>query len=185
MSKELVSHLVSPSGFQGSRVSDTDLPPSADTPVSTPLSGGADAHAQLLTGPSWQEQDGILRDLWMQNKTPQEISAVLGRSVAAIMTRAARLGMPRRSAPGRKPGSRRILQEGQDQNTQSRAAMPRTTNRVAREGEEPPPQVSARICLMCLRSFQSQGRHNRICSNCKGTSEYGAAVALADIHFPV
>src|SRR5580704_3379076 len=56
-------------------------------------------------GASWQEQDVVLRDLWMQNKTPQQISEALGRSVPAIMTRAVRLGLPRRSAPGRKPGT--------------------------------------------------------------------------------
>ncbi|MGB9153532.1 MAG: hypothetical protein WCD70_10650, partial [Alphaproteobacteria bacterium] len=61
---------------------------------------------------------------------------------------------------------------------------PRTPVRV-REDEEPVPMPSARICLMCLRSFQSQGRHNRICPSCKSSTQYEAAVSLADIHFPV
>ena len=161
-------------------MSDNDLPPTQDAVTTTPL------ESPLLIGPSWQEQDVVLRDLWVQNKTPQQISEILGRSVAAIMTRAARLGLPRRSAPGRKPGSRRLPIEGhmEGQATQPRASNPRAT-RAFREGEETAPQASARICLMCLRSFQSQGRHNRICSSCKGSAEYGAAVALADIHFPV
>jgi hypothetical protein len=38
---------------------------------------------------------------------------------------------------------------------------------------------------MCLRPFQSQGRHNRICSSCKGSSEYASATALSEINFPV
>jgi len=160
-------------------VSDTDLPSPPSSPV---FSTSVETGTQGLLGPSWQEQDANLRDLWLQNKTPQEISAVLGRSIAAIMTRAARLGLPRRSAPGRKPGSRRLPSQGGtlgDHETRP----PRPAMRVSRDSESP--QASARICLMCLRSFQSQGRHNRICPSCKGSSEYDSAVALADIHFPV
>lgn len=162
-------------------MSDTEVPPT----VTPGFPGTSDAPGALpgLIGPSWQEQDATLRDLWLQNKTPQEISDVLNRSVAAIMTRAARLGLPRRAAPGRKPGSRRMPDSsGEQQHT--RVSTPRPATRVATEGEVVA-QPSARICLMCLRSFQSQGRHNRICSSCKGSAEYGAAVSLADIHFPV
>ena len=167
-------------------MSDTDIPtpvaPSSDPAF--PAEAGLSVSSGLtpgFLGPSWQEQDGALRDMWLQNKTPQDISLVLNRSIAAIMTRAARLGLPRRAAPGRKPGSRRILPGLQSEET--RAAM-RSTARPLREGEIAP-QSSARVCLMCLRSFQSQGRHNRICSSCKGSSEYESATALADIHFPV
>jgi len=166
--------------FWSFRVSDSELPPSTG-PV-FPLGNETSASVPNLMGPSWQEQDVTLRDLWLQNKTPQEISAVLNRSIAAIMTRAARLGLPRRSAPGRKPGSRRVLDPNQSQDM--RTSSPRPASRGARDSEVSP-QASARICLMCLRSFQSQGRHNRICSSCKGSSEYESAVALADIHFPV
>ncbi|MDE2030585.1 MAG: hypothetical protein KGI97_08510 [Alphaproteobacteria bacterium] len=131
--------------------------------------------------PNWQEQDATLRDLWLKNKTPQEISDILGRSVAAIMTRAARLGLPRRAAPGRKPGRRAAIQGNGSGNGQAspRAARARDTAETAA------PQPSQRICLMCLRSFASQGRHNRICPSCKGSSEYSSAVSMADIHFPV
>jgi hypothetical protein len=143
----------------------------------TPESKAPDLPSGLLIGPSWQEQDAILRDLWLQNKTPQEISVVLSRSIAAIMTRAARLGLPRRSAPGRKPGM--SLPK-----PQVRASTPRSSRAAAQESETPS-QVSTRICLMCLHPFQSQGRHNRICPSCKSSSEYESAVALADIHFPI
>ena len=154
----------------------------SDTDQFSVPEGDATSVMPVPVGASWQEQDGVLRDLWMQNKTQQEISDVLGRSIAAIMTRAARLGLPRRSAPGRKPGStRRILTEN------GQGPPPRSTPRQASRtsGDEAAPQPSTRICLMCLNAFQSQGRHNRICSSCKGTAEYGSAVALADIHFPV
>ena len=155
-------------------MSDTGLPPPSDPP--SPPGAEPSGASLLMTGPNWQEQDPVLRDLWLQNKTPQEIADLLGRSVAAIMTRAARLGLPRRSAPGRKPGSRRPPQEGQARST------PRAGKLMENDTA---PQASARICLMCLRSFQSLGRHNRICSSCKGSSEYESAVSLADINFPV
>jgi hypothetical protein len=167
-------------------VSDSDIPQPGGVSGTHPHGGAAPLEAPaaltaLMTGPSWQEQDAKLREMWLQNKTPQEISDELNRSVAAIMTRAARLGLPRRAAPGRKPGSRRVGADG----SPVRAAPPRSVSRLMREGVETPPQASARICLMCLRSFQSMGRHNRICSSCKNSSEYQAAAQTADIHLPV
>jgi hypothetical protein len=130
------------------------------------------------SGPTWQDQDVLLRDLWSQNKSPQEISDILKRSIAAIMTRAARLGLPRRCAPGRKPGSRRP-----PQSSEVRISSPRPSSNRKQEntGET---QSSTRICLMCLRPFPSLGRHNRICPSCKGSSEYESAVALSDINLP-
>ena len=158
-------------------MSDNDITPPSDSILEaepdTPFSSA------IMVGPSWQEQDAVLRDLWIKNKTPQEISALLGRSTAAIMTRAARLGLPRRSAPGRKPGSRRPPPSGE-----VRVSKPRPATNRTQEGESAP-QPSPRICLMCLRSFQSQGRHNRICPSCKNSAEYDAAVSLSEINFPV
>jgi len=153
-------------------VSDSDLPSDLDSVFQA---------APALLGPSWQEQDTILGDLWRQNKTPQEIADILGRSVAAIMTRAARLGLPRRSAPGRKAGSRRLSPE----EGTTRPTTPRTsTARATQENGEEIAQASTRICLMCLKSFASLGRHNRICPSCKGSAEYITATSIADIHFP-
>ena len=134
---------------------------------------------------SWQDQDGFLRDLWMQNKTPQEIGEVLGRSVPAIMTRAARLGLPRRTAPGRKPGAgstRRLPAYAEDGVT----PLPRRSLLPGAVDSYVPPaaQATLRICLMCLRKFESAGRHNRICSPCKGSSEYNQASTLPDAHLP-
>jgi hypothetical protein len=147
-------------------------------------SGSAHVSEVAITtaGPTWQDQDTVLRELWMQNKTPQEISDILNRSIPAIMTRAARLGLPRRSAPGRKPGRRAL-----DDNGVVRVpAAPRSSVRSApRETEHAAaPQTSLRTCLMCLTHFESVGRHNRICSSCKGSSEYESASALAEIHMP-
>jgi hypothetical protein len=134
-------------------------------------------------GPSWQEQDGLLRDLWMQNKTPQDIGEVLGRSVPAIMTRAARLGLPRRTAPGRKPGagsSRRLPPMGEDGVT----VLPRRSLSADQPYVAPAAQAVLRVCLMCLRKFESAGRHNRICSPCKGSAEYNQASTLPDVNLP-
>jgi hypothetical protein len=133
-------------------------------------------------GPNWQEQDGILREMWMRNQPPLEIAEALGRSIPAIMTRAARLGLPRRFAPGRKPG-RRAFEESQN------ATMPRTETRAKApapaETENVMTNVSTRICLMCLTKFQSLGRHNRICPTCKNSAEYESGSRLPDLDFPV
>jgi len=128
----------------------------------------------LPAGPTWQEQDATLRELWLKNQPPQAIADALGRSVPAIMTRAARLGLPRRAAPGRKPGVRRT--EGHTSRPPLRAAPMSTAVQV---------QTSLRVCLMCLNKFESLGRHNRICSTCKGSSEYESASSLSELHIPV
>ncbi len=156
-------------------MSDSELPPVTDHDA---------AAASSTLGVSWQSQDGVLTDLWRQNKTPQEISAVLGRSVGAIMTRAARLGLPRRSAPGRKAGSRNIkdIQDTKNVSARARAPLSRKSGDLSEEGSVS--QTSTRVCLMCLRSFQSMGRHNRICPSCKGSAEYAVAAQTADIHLP-
>ena len=148
--------------------SSTTLPDETD-PVAL------DAMLVPAGGPTWQEQDGVLRDLWLQNLPPPVIAEKLGRSVAAIMTRAVRLGLPRRAAPGRKPG-RRL--PATDKVTEAKT-------RLAVRAEEQPaslPQAEPRICLMCLTKFASAGRHNRICSPCKGTADYMAASAIPNIH---
>lgn len=133
----------------------------------------------LPLGPSWQEQDKILRDMWLQNQTPQAISEALNRSFPAIMTRAARLGLPRRSAPGRKPGRRPLDDKGMPISpvTRSMARSVQSTAQVA-------PTTSSRVCLMCLNKFESLGRQNRICPSCKGSSEYESASALPELHVP-
>lgn len=138
------------------------------------------------TGPSWQEQDDSLRAMWVENKTPEEIAASLHRSVAAVMTRAARLGLPRRAAPGRKRGYKRTEVKRKVMaaaGTRVRVAPPKEFE------DEPeayaPPQVMMRVCLMCLNKFQSQGRHNRICPSCKGSAEYVTGSSTPDFTFKV
>jgi hypothetical protein len=130
--------------------------------------------------PGWHDQDGLLRDMWLRNQSPQAIAAALGRSVPAIMTRAARLGLPRRSAPGRKP----ILRTEKDTSGVPQAAAVRTKPATT-QAQETSPQTSLRVCLMCLNKFESAGRHNRICSSCKNSAEYESASALPDIDLPV
>lgn len=142
------------------------------------IAASSSEDALPTSGPTWQEQDGRLRDMWLGNQPPQVISEALGRSVAAIMTRAARLGLPRRASPGRKPGQRRFDQQGAGQ-----ATTARTPARMPVIDKMAPPQTSLRVCLMCLNKFESLGRHNRICSSCRNSSEYESASSLPEIHF--
>jgi len=167
----------------------------SDNPINHDLAvtpSPPDAGAAAPLGASWQEQDGTLRDLWMQNKTPQYIGEILGRSVPAIMTRAARLGLPRRSAPGRKPGAgstrrfapldnNRDVDQTAPENQTRRATAP---SQPSESYIAPAAQATLRICLMCLRKFESAGRHNRICAPCKGSAEYAQASALPDAQLP-
>ncbi len=140
------------------------------------------AHAvKAEAGPNWQEQDGILRELWMQNQSPAVIAQTLGRSVPAIMTRAARLGLPRRFAPGRKPG-RRPTETGKA----TAMKTERSSAAVSKSAEaDATPQTAPRICLMCLTTFQSLGRHNRICPTCKNSAEFDSGSRLPDLEFSV
>ena len=137
------------------------------------------------TSPSWVDQDEVLRAMWTDNKTPDEISAVLGRSVAAIMTRAARLGLPRRAAPGRKRGYKRS--EAPRRVAPAAGARVRVLVPSDQDEEEvyAQPQSMMRVCLMCLNKFQSQGRHNRICPSCKGSAEYATGSSTPDFTFKV
>jgi hypothetical protein len=151
------------------RVSTVDTsspPPSVDTGVSV-----------ASTVPSWQDHDALLHELWLKNQPPQVIAETLGRSVAAVMTRAARLGLPRRSAPGRKPSL-----QGRTEKTTTIAVKPAVTTQARPSAEVS--GMATRICLMCLTKFSSAGRHNRICTTCKSTAEYGMASAMPDIELP-
>jgi hypothetical protein len=130
--------------------------------------------------PSWHDQDGLLRDLWLRNQTPQAIAAALSRSVPAIMTRAARLGLPRRSAPGRKP----TVRTDKDSAGATPGAFVAPQTKPASSQPDTAPQTSLRVCLMCLNKFESAGRHNRICSTCKNSAEYATASALPEIDLP-
>ncbi|NDE90323.1 MAG: hypothetical protein EB059_04180 [Alphaproteobacteria bacterium] len=123
--------------------------------------------------PSWTEQDEILVSLWSKGEKPESIAVSLNRSVAAVMTRAARLGLQRRFAPGRKP------KKAGD--TETSLAGLRNAARLSAQLQTTPAQQSHRICLMCLSRFQSAGRHNRICGNCKGSPEYRSVSGLPDV----
>lgn len=147
------------------------------------LSGMAESAASAsasapAAGPSWSEQDTVLREMWMRNQTPAAIAEALGRSVSAIMTRAARLGLPRRFAPGRKPGV-------SPQNTVARRAPQLPDGTTATGALMPATNTTPRVCLMCLKKFQSLGRHNRICSTCKNSSEYVSSSTLPELVLPL
>lgn len=128
---------------------------------------------------NWAEQDETLRNMWLAGEAPPQIAEKLGRSVAAIMTRAARLGLPRRFAPGRKPSARRVLLPQPPRvPVQKRPETPKSAETA------PEKPLIDRICLMCLTKFPSQGPHNRICSTCKESNDYTAGSRLPDLDFP-
>ena len=130
---------------------------------------------------NWLDQDDRLRELWIGNVPLAQIAEELKRSTAAIMTRAARLGLPRRAAPGRKPGSRSGPRD---------PSKPRK-ERAPRRRRTPPVEVfsveslaahpTVRLCLMCLGRFSSVGRFNRICVACKNSAEYIAGSSIPEI----
>lgn len=138
--------------------------------------------AALKPAVTWQDQDDLLRTLWHENVSPEGIAEKLGRSVAAIMTRAARLSLPRRSAPGRKRGYKRsdMPQREKTATIIVRTKVPRSVAKSIKKEEEESPEVMQRICLMCLNKFKSLGRHNRICSSCKGSAEYTTGSSTPD-----
>jgi hypothetical protein len=130
---------------------------------------------------SWAEQDEQLRNLWLAGEAPPQIAEHLGRSVAAVMTRAARLGLPRRFAPGRKPTGRRSFLPLPKNPLPATA---RESGAKALPGETATRPLVERVCLMCLTKFPSQGAHNRICSSCKDSNDYQAGARLPDLDFP-
>ena len=155
--------------------------PEAPAVVSAPVEVSA-APADPLAStvqPTWMEQDPILRDLWGRNLPPVTIAEQLNRSVAAIMTRAARLGLPRRFAPGRKAGQRYASIAP----TPTKKPRERTSRGESSVAYEASAQAADRICLMCLKKFPSEGRHNRICPSCKGSPEYVAGSRIPDISY--
>ena len=162
----------------------SDSPPEskASTAADTPKIMGEVSGAMT---PSWSDQDETLRALWKDNKTPEEISVALGRSVAAIMTRAARLGLPRRAAPGRKRGYKRTdLSQRSAGAVRVRMRLPRQKAEQV-EDDAPAPEIKLRVCLMCLNKFQSMGPHNRICPSCRGSAEYSTGSSTPDFTFQV
>lgn len=153
------------------------------TPDLTPEGSTTEAALSAPQSSNWLDQDETLREMWLKNEPPSQIAESLGRSVAAIMTRAARLGLPRRSAPGRKPGYQRKKASVQSQaNARERSvavASHLADSRIDAGTTNNMPMV--RICLMCLNKFPSEGRHNRICPSCKGSSEYSSGNSIPDM----
>lgn len=136
----------------------------------------------VVAQPNWAEQDDLLRSLWHEGKTPEDIGEKLGRSVAAIMTRAARLGLPRRAAPGRKRGYKREAMPRQEKKVRVRI---RRSYAEEEAEEKVASEACMRICLMCLNKFQSEGKHNRICPACKGSADYMTGSSTPDFTFEI
>jgi hypothetical protein len=140
-------------------------------------SGNRPAEKPAESQPTWTEQDQTLQALWQKGDSPEAIAVVLGRSVPAVMTRAARLGLPRRFAPGRKAR----LPDPSSSDTRP-VVRPKPVVQPAATEEEVP--LILRVCLMCLTRFKSQGPHNRICPRCKDSPEYVAGSRLPDLDLP-
>ncbi|QQR68541.1 MAG: hypothetical protein IPI58_06745 [Alphaproteobacteria bacterium] len=153
----------------------------ATGPDKLEASGSDDASSTLVCGKSvnWTDQDEELRNLWMLGESKEEIAKKLGRSPPAVMTRAARLGLSRRFAPGRKPLTADEKEERRRVGVPV-AASARRQPIAAREGAA----TLLRVCLMCLTRFESTGPHNRICPLCKNSAAYSAASRLPDMDFP-
>lgn len=173
---------------QGHRKPVTILEPRAET---APAAQAETTPAVALLSPvNWIDQDPVLREMWLRNESCEAIAEALGRSTAAIMTRAARLGLPRRAAPGRKSGYKRADVATKPRTTR-RATDTESASKQADQGYDvgqsrfAQPVPAMRVCLMCLNKFQSQGAHNRICSSCKGSSQYAAASGLPEMGFKV
>lgn len=131
------------------------------------------AMAKFIT-PAWIEQDEQLREMWAGGTSLDDIAITLDRTVTAVLTRAVRLGLPRRAAPGRKKYG-----EGRPANSNI-IKKPRVSQRKQGAASE---NSKIRLCLMCGDGFNSAGPHNRICNSCKSSSEYASAGRLVDADF--
>lgn len=132
--------------------------------------------AQRARAPSWLDQDERLREMWQSGDSPEEIAVDLNRTVAAVMTRAARLGLPRRFAPGRKP--RKIGPKTTKTTQKTNAEREQELKRV-----QPDPNKQLRKCLMCQTQFYSSGPHNRICPKCKESPDWDSGSRLPDLGY--
>lgn len=123
---------------------------------------------------SWSHQNGELRRLWEAGSSPEEIATELGRSVAAVMTQAVRIGLQRRVAPGRKP--RRIAGSNHLMVAVERPKVEYVDHLQVLADK----RRAQRVCLMCGTHFLSLGPQNRICLKCKDSPEYVAGSRLPE-----
>ena len=127
---------------------------------------------------SWREHDEKLRKMWIQGLSQYDIAKELDRSPAAVMTRAARLGLPRRMSAGRKIGGKNAPKSNPNKVPHHKYTYKKS---AVKKEEQPEIEYIERICLMCLKKFTSEGRFNRICPSCKASSEYHRASSLSEI----
>lgn len=116
---------------------------------------------------SWTAQQDQLRSMWTSGASLNEMSEALERTPSAILTQAARMGLPRRSHSGRK---------NTDNSLKARNVLNfSSSKRVARVRDyydSEPKATSPRKCLMCRDDFPSTGAGHRICDKCKCTQRY-------------
>jgi len=141
----------------------------------------------VIAAVTWADQDDRLKEMWVEQKSPEDIANALGRSVAAIMTRAARLGLPRRKSPGRKRGYKRseTVKRKPKVKKSPRVKVHVSTNDLTEADKIAQERIKFRVCLMCLNKFESLGAFNRICPSCKGSAEYTKGSSTPDFSFKV
>jgi len=137
--------------------------------------------------------------LWKNVQSITTISGVLERSTSAVQTQASRRSLPKRTVST--PGENEILLTASqrakllDVYRRNKSGIPVTelasTIRASIETilntvlvlSRDDPRYLARLtfpmtsgdmreCLRCRRPFCSEGRHNRICSNCKSSDDW-------------
>ena len=129
----------------------------------------------------WADQDDDLQRFWLAGLDVPAISALLGRSPSAVLTRAARLNLPRRTKPGRKSatGAATTMATAKRVAPKIKGFMPSerirkivNSNQNNQISKKPVIVYESRMCLCCGSSFASEGSHNRICSKCKESQRY-------------
>jgi len=128
---------------------------------------------------TWAQQWDDLKVMWVGGVPVDEIAARLNRTVSAVLTQAARIGLERRAASGRKS-------QGKNQTPYVKRLRPvlvhsnvvsfSRVRSASGAAVESPVQANKkpRNCLMCSSAFNSHGSHNRICRRCKDTNCYQA-----------
>lgn len=130
--------------------------------------------------PPWEAQDPDLRQLWNDGWESEVIAAGLGRSKIAVEVRAARIGLPKRSA------GLRLAQERTQRRVDRCFVCGLCCGRQAhvdRPGHRPdrpllPNEAGYRTCLPCLSNgkktvFWSPGGGVRRCPQCENDPSYG------------
>lgn len=118
---------------------------------------------QMVNSPWSAKQDEDLRTLWEQGASTLSIAAVVNRSKASVLARAIRLGLKRKSRPGRKAQSKVYRKPHAEDPC-------KIVNMIAALKIEDP--VIKRKCLNCTSPFTTTSPYNRVCGPCKSSTDW-------------